>query len=349
MLNRRAFLGSLLASGSCPLLLAAESPSIDSRELFTPETEAAIGRALDWLTARQQPAGYFGSANAFNPYLGNPAVNALCGMALLSAGSTPGRGPYGTAIERCIDYIVTCAAPTGFIAEPDTSYYEAAMYGHGFATTFLAEVYGMTERQNVRDLLHRAVQLIVGTQNREGGWRYAPEPKDADVSVTVCQMMALRAAHNTGVSVPRETIDRGVQYILRCQNPDGGFRYQALAGGESQFPRSAAAIVALYTSGMHEGAPITAGLQYLRQFRPGQPGIRDRGYYFYAHYYAMQAAWHAGGDEWTAWYAAARDEMLRLQLSSGQWSDPSVGPEYATAMSLIALQLPNNYLPIFQR
>ena len=73
------------------------------------------------------------------------------------------------------------------------------MYGHGFATLFLAEVYGMTPRPDVRETLRKAVRLIVQTQNQEGGWRYHPVRNDAALSVTSCQIMALRAARTTGV------------------------------------------------------------------------------------------------------------------------------------------------------
>ena len=350
-LHRRHF---LLATGIGLLTssLSADdqkSESTDSRDLVTPETDAAIKRGLEWLEQRQQPDGSFGRRASFNRYRRNPAVNALCGLALLSSGSTPGRGPYGTVIDRTVEFILSCAAPTGFIAEDDTSYYEAPMYGHGFATMFLAEVYGMSKRDDLRNVLRRAVQLIVDTQNRQGGWRYAPVPDQADISVTVCQAMALRAAHNTGIAIPKETIERLVRYIERCQNSDGGFKYQQLTGSESMFPRSAAALVALYTSGLRNEKVLSAGLKYMQQFRPGQPGIQERGYYYYAHYYAVQAAWHAGGEIWSNWYPAIRDELLRIQLSSGNWADQGVSSEYATAMALIALQIPNNYLPIFQR
>ena len=45
------------------------------------------------------------------------------------------------------------------------------------------------------DRLAASIELIIAAQNPEGGWRYTPQPRDADVSVTVCQVMALRAAH----------------------------------------------------------------------------------------------------------------------------------------------------------
>jgi len=350
-LSRRDFLAAA-AVAACSRQVRGQdrdSPSTDSRGLVTSGTEEAIQRGLRWLASRQVQEGSFGPPTAFNRYRRNPAVNGLCGMAFLSEGSRPGRGPWGKVLQRCVAFVLSCAAPSGFIAEDDTSYYDAPMYGHGFATLFLAEVYGTTRQAELRDVLHRAVQLIIDTQNQRGGWRYAPVPEDDDISVTVCEAMALRAAHNAGIAVPRETIERAVEYITRCQNPDGGFKYQLLGGGVSEFPRSAAALVALYTSGVHEGPVMESGLSYMLQFRPGEPAIRDRGYYYYAYYYAVQAAWHAGGDVWHRWYPAIRDDLLRQQLPSGGWTDQGVGPEYATAMALIILQLPNNFLPIFQR
>ena len=46
----------------------------------------------------------------------------------------------------------------------------------------------------LRATLKRAVDLIVASQNSKGGWRYYPESTDADISVTICQIMALRGA-----------------------------------------------------------------------------------------------------------------------------------------------------------
>ena len=228
------------------------------------------------------------------------------------------------------------------------------MYSHGFATLFLSECCGMSKRAELRNKLSLAVRLIVNSQNKEGGWRYYPKKEDADISVTVCQVMALRAAHNAGISVPRETIDRAVKYVTGCQNRDGGFVYMLIGGGESSFPRSAAAIVALNSAGIYLNRPgiykaeITRGLDYLTQFRP-EPGVaRREQYYEYGHYYAVQAMWQAGGERWARWYPAVRDELIARQGPDGSWTS-TYGSEYATAMCLIILQMPENQLPIFQR
>ena len=258
-----------------------------------------------------------------------------------------GRGQYGRNVSRSIDFILDHIEDSGFISVSGTTTH-GPMYGHGFATMFLAETYGMTQRADIRDKLGKAVKLIIDTQNPEGGWRYQPQRVDhADISVTICQVMALRAARNAGLQVPRETIDRCVDYVKRSQNADGGFMYM-IQGGPSDFPRSAAGVVALYSAGIYEGTEIDKGLEYLGQFLPQGDDFNRQNHYFYGHYYAVQAMWQAGGDRWAHWYPAIRDALIKRQRDDGSWLD-SICVEYGTAMSCIILQMPNNYLPIFQR
>ena len=92
------------------------------------------------------------------------------------------------------------------------------MYSHGFGTLFLAEAYGMTHRPEIREKLQKAVRLIIDCQNVEGGWRYQPKRLDADLSVTICQINALRAARNAGLYVPKETVEACIRYVKRSQN-----------------------------------------------------------------------------------------------------------------------------------
>jgi hypothetical protein len=40
---------------------------------------------------------------------------------------------------------------------------------------------------------------------------------------------------------------------------------------------------------------------------------------------------------------------MHAQLADGSWPDPAVGNAYGSAMSLIILQMPKRYLPIFQK
>ena len=321
------------------------SVETSGQELIDEETERAIARGLEYLAVGQHEDGSFGSGRS---YQRNVAVTSLAGMAFLSAGHTPGRGKYGRHVQKAIDYVVSRTKPNGFIIE-ESSKSHGPMYGHGFSVLFLAESYGMSPRKQLREALERAVKLIINSQNKEGGWRYFPESTDADISVTVCQVMALRAARNAGLYVPKSTIDRAVEYIKRSQNPDGGFQYQLVRRGESLFPRSAAAIVALYSAGIYEGREIERGLAYLMRHLPRGHDFRFETHYFYGHYYAVQVMWHAGGRYWMRWYPAIRDELLTRQQTNGGWTDTAICSEYGTAMACLILQMPNNYLPIFQR
>jgi hypothetical protein len=107
-------------------------------------------------------------------------------------------------------------------------------------------------------------------------------------------------------------------------------------------------VVALQSAGEYDSKEVRDGIGYLRKYtREIKLGNRYS-HYFYGHYYAAQAMWLRGGDEWNEWYPAIRTELLHRQAASGYWSD-NICPEYGTAMSLIILQIPNNFLPIFQR
>lgn len=347
-LNRTTFALALLvlvnAFAACSSAAAqGPQPERTAVDFMTPPTHEAIRSGLDFLAGRQDEDGSFGTSG----YSRNVAVCALSGMAFMASGSTPDRGPYGENVEQCVSFLLDNVQPeSGFIAVPDTSSH-GPMYGHGFATLFLAEAYGMSMRPDLREKLSAAVNLIVKTQNREGGWRYQPQPRDADISVTICQIMALRAARNSGIYVPADTVDRCIDYVKRSQNPDGGFMYM-IQGGQSAFPRSAAGVVALYSSGVYEGEEIDRGLNYLMGHVPRGGQFHRESHYFYGHYYAVQAMWHAGGKHWENWYPAVRDELLALQRPDGSWMD-SICQEYGTAMACLVLQMPNNYLPIFQR
>lgn len=324
---------------------AAEGPSPEetAAAMIAPADEA-IERGLRYLATSQQPDGSFTDGRRRMGQ--NPAIVALAGMAFLGSGSTPGRGPYGDNCQRCVDFLCENTQPSGFIAVGGATSH-GPMYGHGFAALFLAEAYGMTPRDDIRDKLSAAIRLIVSAQNEEGGWRYQPTPTDADISVTICQIMALRAARNAGIHVPNQTVDRCIEYVKRCQTDDGGFGYTPQQRS-SQFPRSAAGVVALFSAGIYEGDAIDRGLAYLDRHVPVGARARRSGHFFYGHYYAVQAMWQAGGERWARWYPAIRDLSLASQQPDGSWADGN-GPAYATAMTCVILQTPNNQIPIFQR
>lgn len=324
----------------------AENVAVENE--MNPALDAAVAKGLAWLANEQLEDGSFGSGQ----YRRHVAITSLACIALMGDGNLPGRGPYADNVSRGLNFILDNVAETGLLAA-DTNH--GPMYGHGFAALFLGEIYGMTAgggdtalSARVHDALSRACRLIVQTQNDEGGWRYNPIPYDADISVTICQIMALRSARNAGIEIPRATIDRAVEYVRKCQNPDGGFKYQ-LTSGRSGEARSAAGVASLYYAGIYKDDAIANGLEYLNQNYFPSPEQTNKAHWFYGAYYSVQAMYLAGGEHWQKWWPAVRDQLIADQEADGSWQDRQAGAPYGTSMALIILQMPKRYLPIFQK
>lgn len=344
---------SCIAGGILAVFLAVGGASAQEEDLgaqntpapeeMTPELDQAVRRGLESLASQQNGDGSFGRGR----YGRHVGITALCALAFMADGHLPDRGKYGLEVRRALDFVLKSATETGLLAA-ETSH--GPMYGHGFAALFLGEIYGMNPSDDrVRDALGRAIQLIVNAQNDEGGWRYNPVPYDADISVTICEIMALRSARNAGIKIPRKTIDKAVEYVRACQNNDGGFRYMVQSGG-SAWPRTAAGVASLFYAGIYEDEAIEKGLDYLfRVAMPGRGKGPGAGHYYYGHYYAVQAMYLAGGEWWSRWWPAIREALISRQTAGGGWQDHQIGESYATAMALIVLQMPKRYLPIFQK
>jgi hypothetical protein len=336
-----------------------------SRGMITENTDEAIKRGLAFLNARREQPRANMTSFGTGTYRGNVAVTSLAAMAFMCAGNQPGRGQYGKVVQDALNFVMSKEQSNipGYLHNPAGSPH-GPMYGHGFATLFLSEVYGMVNtppslREELRGKLHRAVKLILAAQarNHHGAWRYTPHSADADLSVTICQIMALRSARNAGIAVPTSAVDKCTKYVKECQDrQEGWFRYMrsgAGNAGQQGFARTAAGVCALNAAGIYRqskdgGDLVEAGLRFLLHNKAGSGQGRSDMHYFYGHYYAVQAMWTAGGNYWQEWYPSIRNELLSRQNQDGSWLD-MICSHYATAMACIILQVPNNYLPILQK
>jgi hypothetical protein len=268
-------------------------------------------------------------------------------MAFMVRAQFPGEGDYGESLERGLDYLIqeSKASPDGYLG--------TNMYCHGLATLALSEVWGMTAPEKddeVLKALQRAVEVIRRAQTFEGGWRYNPTPTESDVSVTVTQVVALASARQAGVIVPDTTINEAINYITACWDPNsGGFLYKANHYAGVGFARSAGATYALQLCDRRDAEPVAAGLRYLRE----QPDMvfEDCSYYYYGHYYGIQAMVQAGDDQYRAWYPRIRDALIAKQDQDGSWPGRkgNGGKPQSTAMAVIVLGTPYRYIPIYQR
>lgn len=329
----------LLAAPCAPAWAQTRSPStqpVGVAELSS-SAEKAIEKGLRYLVRNQNGDGSWGKTYP-------TAETAVALMAFMVKGHFPKRGPYGTSLDKAVNYLLKRSEATrdGYLGGPDQG-----MYEHGLATLALSEVWGESDRPEVGKALKKAVEVILRAQNKEGGWRYAPNPTDADISVTVMHIVALASAKEAGIHVPKETIDKAIRYVLLCRNTrDNGFAYQPK--GDSGFARTAAGVLSLMMCGKRDSVEVKQGLDYLR--KEGQDKFRDVTYYYYAHYYAIQCMYQGGDDYYHPWYPKIREGLLQKQQSDGSWPEDSrTTPAFTTSISILVLGVPYRFLPIYQR
>ena len=192
-------------------------PAFTSRAAVEdPRTRKVITEGLDYLAYNQHKLGHWTAQGRYPT-----AMTALAGMAMLSEGSTATQGKYADNIRRAVDYFFRQSRPNGLIGDPvrDDRY----TYGHGFSMLFLSQVLGDEEDEDRRaelvDVLTRAVQFTGQAQTQAGGWGYV-SAKDGggfdEGSTTITQVQGLRGCRNAGIPVPKEIIDKAVQYIKNC-------------------------------------------------------------------------------------------------------------------------------------
>lgn len=313
-----------------------------AKELMGADGEAAVNKGLRWLANKQIKRGADRGAMGKASYSGTPGIAGLAGLAFMCQGSTPGIGRYGKEVKNAVDFVVNSTSDTGYIAGNGGGH--GNMYAHGFATLFLSQSHGMTDDERAKEALQRSVGMLIEAQNDQGGWRYQPSKSDADLSVTVCQIMALRGARDAGLNVPDATRQKCIEYVKKSNARNGSFSYTLGYGGGGSFALTAAGLVSLYSAGIYEGKMIENGLTFLER-----GGVSTGGhYYFYGHYYSCQAFWHAGGDRWEKWYKNLKADILSKQKADGSWSS-NYGSEFGTAMACIILQMPKDMVPVFAR
>ncbi len=304
-------------------------------------------RGLGWLVSQQSRSGHWAANNGQYP----TAMTALAGMALLSEGSTTTQGKYAASIRRAVDYLVGHGRANGLIGEPGDSRYT---YGHGFSVMFLSQVLGEEEdierREELIDVLSRAVEFTGRAQTEAGGWGYV-SAKDGngfdEGSTTITQVQALRGCRNAGIPVPKEIIDKAIGYIHQCTLDGGGVQYNSRGGG-GRPAITAAAIACLYNAGEYDGDYVPKQLKYCKE-QLSDIANQGFGHWHYAHYYYSQVMYREGGSEWEAYRDKLSARLVAENGADGSWSQGYIGPVYTTAINLTILQLQNGALPIYQR
>jgi len=290
-------------------------------------------QGLGYLAKSQTDGGNWSD----NSYGSEAGVVGLATLALLARGDDPEFGPYRITVKRSVDYILARQ-------DKKTGYIGSSMYNHGFATLALAEAYGITNDLRLGPALQKATALILGSQkgNTKGAWRYGPESKDADTTVSGAQMVALFAARNAGLSVPESAIEKAIEFFISCQDSSGGFGYTSKSGPNQ--PRSAIGCLVLALSKDTDSKAYKQSVKYLM----GNAAHDGQGHKFYSLYYTSQAVFRADPSLWRVWNSKNVKRLLATQSDDGSWNG-NYGKAFSTSAALLSLALNYRYLPIYER
>jgi hypothetical protein len=353
----RAMIRSDLIGSVALLVLFAALPRHGAR---AEPVDTALQKGARYLLSQQD----IRSGSISNKGKSETAMTSLSILALCSLGHQPGDAtPEGETLRKALNFILhpDLQGADGYFGAKDNS----RMYGHGITTLMLAEMLGMgfsAEQDDfIRRKCRRGIELILRAQKvpksdpSRGGWRYTPDDPHSDMSVTVWQVMALRASRNAGLDVPKEAIDEAVSYIKRLYEPvdrkkwnGGGFGYQNRGHEPST---TAEGLLALQVCGEYE-APETLGAAELL-FKEGPAKPEERWFYYTMYYYA-QGMYQRGGKYADEGRRVVAEMLLPLQSPEGYWEQGGgdgrdTGKVYATAMAMLSLAVKNHFLPIYQR
>ena len=313
---------------------AAFSQDLPNRQDDTIPAQAELiyDRGLQFLARTQNEKG------CWNDSVGaEPGVVGLCIASFLAHGEDPNNGSYAKNIRTGIEYILSQQNSTN-------GYIGSSMYNHAFATKALAESYGVLDNPKIAPALKQAVELIISSQkkNKSGGWRYTPDSRDADTTVTGCQMVTLFAARNAGIAVPDDAIKKGLAYLSTCRGNDGAYGYTSASGGKPTL--TAVGSLCLSLAKERDSKGYQASLSYLKK----NLDYRDRYYPFYFENYMSQALFHADEATWKEWNARNIRYLSTIQSPDGSFPG-NQGTSFNTAGALLSLALNYRYLPIYEK
>jgi hypothetical protein len=121
----------------------------------------------------------------------------------------------------------TCSSPT-LVPNSDDN------YSVGLAIVFLCELDAQKHHDQIQNLLNKLLER----QQKGGGWGY-PNAGVGDTSQVQYATLGLWTAKSYGFDVPQDVVERLCAFLMRTQDPSGGWGYQTVdPGSYSRVPQS---------------------------------------------------------------------------------------------------------------
>jgi hypothetical protein len=337
----------------------------------TPESEAAVGLALKWLSQHQMADGSWSFDHTRSPKCGNKCGNpgnlgdariastAMGLLPFLGQGHTHKSGEYKRVVDRGVFLLTRSMRTTG--GNGSLNEHGGQMYGHGLASIALCEAYGLTHDSSLKVPAQACLNYIVLAQDPSGGgWRYNPR-QPGDTSVVGWQLMALKSGHMAYLKIPRETV-AGANHFLDEVQDEYGARYGYTGPGGGAATSAIGLLCRLYLGWKPTHDAMQRGVGYLEKMGPSinnsdHPAGANN---FYYNYYATQVMHHVGGYSWQQWNAVMRDYLIKTQSQrgheTGSWyfegsdhGQASGGRLYFTSLSAMILEVYYRHMPLYRQ
>lgn len=197
---------SLWQSGKSPTPLASGDVSPITAP---PQADASVRDALDWFCRAQEQDGSWSPTRWGGDPRFEVALTALPLLALVSAQEkiTPSRA---AAIQKAKQYLLSHCDEKGRFGPA----FYGSSYSQGIATLALLASYQQHPDAATKLTLHRALDGIVSQQQATGGWGPGAAGQ-ADVTVTLWQMEALKAAHALGWEEMQPHLSLGQKWLAQ--------------------------------------------------------------------------------------------------------------------------------------
>lgn len=326
-------------------------------------SEAAVGQALEWRAVHQMTDGGWsfdhGLANKHVGPVNGPGTEKTTtgstGLALLvfqGAGHTHKEGKYKENVAKGLASLVKQLVDTrdgGDLRGKEEGGKAGNMYAHGIAAQALIEALLLTQDPELKKPAQRALDFVVFAQEKAGGWRYSPG-QPGDTSASVWQIMALDLGKAAKLDVPEKTTKGAVQFLTLVSSNEGA-NYGYVGPGAGPATTAGGLLCRMHLDWTRDAEPLAKGIEYLRRLGPSRTNM-------YFNYYATQAMFHWGGDEWKKWNLAMREQLVESQGKKGTafaekgswWTEGQAfgergGRLYETALSALVLETYYRHAP----
>jgi hypothetical protein len=350
-------------------MLSSRDPRI-RKELIdqeggTSRTEAAVARALRWITLHQHPNGSWpldafheapacdGQCRDAGRIRTEPGGTALALQALLGAGQTHTYGIYRDAVSDGLRYLLEIQTESGDLRGNTRA--NAGMYVQALAAIALADALAMTGDKRLVAPAQNAIDFIAASQNDAGGWRYRPG-ESGDTSVIGWQLMAMHSGRAAGLEVSNLALIGASFYLDSAQvDQEGAFYSYQPGSGFSEVMTAEGLLSRMYLGWQRQNRGLRRGVLQLAEDFP--PIRSDPNIYYW--YYATQVMHHWGGPVWTRWNQQMRDVLVESQATqgheAGSWWYPGTphggrgGRLYMTALACCTLEVYYRHAPLFRK